>query len=133
MTRPLSATVANCAGHRTDMRTEREQLTSVLRALAAELDDLDRRLSDISWTLRDGRPDIRVPHAPRDRAALMVQRDRMNARLQGLARQLGELDNALSTDEHHACPPAAVGTCPDCGYPSLGSGLCASCRLYLVR
>jgi hypothetical protein len=26
-----------------------------------------------------------------------------------------------------------VGTCPDCGYPSLSSVLCAFCRPHLVR
>lgn len=29
--------------------------------------------------------------------------------------------------------PVEVGTCPYCGYPSIGSGMCAFCRPQLVR
>lgn len=133
---PLSATVTNCAGSQTlsRMQAEREQLTYLLRALASELDDLERRLSDIAWHLRGLHTGSAAAHLPGERAALQAQHERMNVRLHGLARQLSELDSALSgSEDQPQWPPARVGTCPDCGYPSLGSGLCASCRLYLVR
>ena len=115
------------------MRAEREQLTHLLRALAAELDELDRRLSDIDWRLR-----VRDTHAAlngtdRERTVLTIQRDRLTGRLHGLASRLKDIDAALSDSFTDLWPSVHVGTCPDCGYPSLSSGLCASCRLYLVR
>lgn len=134
-----AATLADCATALSSdidlmerMRGEREQLTHLLRALAAELDELDRRLSDIAWRLTAGH--ARGVHAgvDRERSALMIQRDRLTSRLQGLASRLKDIDVTLSNTPAHSSP-IHVGTCPDCGYPSLGSGLCASCRLYLVR
>ena len=108
---PLSATAVNCAGPPSAvatlarMQAEREQLTGLLRSLAADFDGVDRRLAGI-----------------------------MNARLHGLAGQLNDLDAALSgLHGDRQWPPATVGTCPDCGYPSLGSGLCAPCRTVATR
>lgn len=106
---------------------EREQLTGLLRALAADLDDLDRRLSDMSW-------DRRGEEAAPQSAVMLAHRERMNTRLHGLARHLSYLDTALSGSDNQAPrTPEQVGTCPDCGYPSLASGLCASCRMYQAR
>ena len=100
-----------------------------MRALAAELDELDRQLSEIAWRLKVGH----VHGADRECAILTIQRDRLTGRLQGLASRLKDIDVALSGQSAERWPSVHVGTCPDCGYPSLGSGLCASCRLYLVR
>lgn len=127
MTIQLSATATNYAGHRSRLQTERDQLTGLLRALAADLDDLDRRLSDTSWSRRG-------EEASPQSAVLLAQRERMNTRLHGLARHLSYLDNTLSgSDAQSPWAPGHVGTCPDCGYPSLGSGLCAPCRMYQDR
>ena len=53
----------------------------------------------------------------------------MNARLRDLARKLNDLDAALAGRKGLVTAPATrVGICPDCGYPSLDSGLCAFCR-----
>lgn len=100
------------------LRDERDQLTHLLRSLAAEVDGLDRRLSD---------------QADRAQTSLRIQRDRLCGRMQGLASRLEDIDLKLSGSSVDRWPSVHVGTCPDCGYPSLGAGLCASCRLYLVR
>lgn len=141
-----AATVADCAITRTPdagtsdtdvvgrMRVEREQLTHMLRAVAAELDDLDRRLSDIVWRLKARLARGADRGVDREQAVLTIQRDRLTGRLQGLAARLKDIDDALSgAAAQSRWPSVHVGTCPDCGYPSLGSGLCASCRLYLAR
>jgi hypothetical protein len=54
-------------------------------------------------------------------------------RLGVLAQRLNSLDNAMSGVTSDQSRGALVGTCPYCGYPSLGSGLCAFCRPHLVR
>ena len=62
------------------------------------------------------------------------ERDRLTARLGVLARQLNDLDSRLADrTEGRQRPTPKVGTCPECGYPSLGSGVCAFCRPHLVR
>lgn len=136
-----AATVSECAAIGTSdtaavarMRTEREQLTHVLRAVAAELDDLDRRLSDIVWRFKAQFARGIDRRIDREQAVLAIQRDRLTGRLQGLVARLKDLDDALSdTAARNQLAAVHVGTCPDCGYPSLGSRLCASCRLFLVR
>ena len=110
-------------------QAEREQLTFLLRGLAARLDELDRRLSDLAWRRRGQSPVPGIGTLRCERSAMEADRARLTARLTVLARQLNELDGRLShftTHEHW--PAARVGTCPECGYPSIASGLCACCR-----
>lgn len=118
----------------TGMSADREQLTGLLRTLAADLDELDRRLFDLSWRPQSLAAECTVPSPPHQRAALLARREQLTARFRGLARQLKDLDTALSTLTTHQNRPAGrVGTCPHCGYPSLDSGLCAYCRPYVAR
>lgn len=137
MAGPYSAIAANCAGAPDSdplsrMRTERERLTQLLRAMAADLDEIDRRLSDMEW--RRDHPTGRSADDPAaQRVRLERQRDLLNTRLHVLAGQLTDLDCALSVyRRYEQWPQARVGTCPDCGYPSLESRLCATCRWYLT-
>jgi len=139
MANRISATIGHCADApsvalvpETRIRAEREQLTHLLRSLAAELDELDRRLSDIAWRLRAQHAHPAHHGIDREETVLTIQRDRLTGRLQGLASRLKDIDVTLSGSAVDRWPSVHVGTCPDCGYPSLGSGLCASCRLYLV-
>lgn len=112
------------------VRTDRDRLTHLLRAVAADLDDLDRRLSDLAW--RRARSGAQ-PHAEDERSVLHRQREALDSRLHVLAGQLRDLDGALeSYRDSEQWPQARVGTCPDCGYPSLESRLCAICRRYLA-
>lgn len=108
---------------------DREQLTHLLRSLAARLDHLDRRITDLSW--RQRRPESGPASAdkPCERTTLETERARLNDRLGVLAKQLRTLDSTVS-DPNTA---ARVGTCPYCGYPSLGSGQCAFCRPHLAH
>jgi len=108
---------------------DREQLTLLLRSLAARLDDLERRLTDLAWRQRrpltgPGSGDLFC-----ERTALETERARLSDRLGVLATQLRELDTRNAAHRTQA----RVGTCPYCGYPSLGSGLCAFCRPHLTR
>jgi len=118
---------------RTRLDTEREQLTLLLRAVAADLDDLDRQLADIAWRVTARHAHPITAGLERERVALMIQRDRLDGRLHGLASRLREIDAALAASPADLWPTVHVGTCPDCGYPSLGSGLCACCRRHLDR
>lgn len=141
MSMPLSAATAARAGlERTasielsHLKSQREQLTFHLRSLAAELDSLDRRLSDLDWQLHRQHSDAVDTELSRERNALDSQRAHMTSRLRGLARELNDLDMRLVSRSGR--PPThapRVGTCPDCGYPSLDSGLCAFCRPRLAR
>lgn len=138
MTTHISAINGHCAencapGPEARLRTEREQLTHLLRALAAEVDELDRRLSPVIRRSVAGAPRTAEDGDDREQTMLRIQRDRLTGRLQGLATRLKDIDAALSSASLDRWPSVHVGTCPDCGYPSLGSGMCASCRLYLVR
>ena len=105
------------------MQADREKLTGLLRTLAAELDGLDRQLADLDWQARSG--------AAPDGAAMRSHRDHLSGRLRQLARELNQLDQTVAAVKGYG-DAAAVGTCPHCGYPSLGSGLCAYCRPFLV-
>ena len=111
----------------TGVPTDRDQLTRLLRSLAAELDELDRRLSDLSWQQRSLTPELAA--TGHERAALLARSKQLTSRLRGFARELNDLDSTLSnvTGYQHS-PAGRVGTCPHCGYPSLDSGLCAYCR-----
>lgn len=127
------ATIAECATvHRTaqwaltTIQVDRDKLTHLLRALAAELDDLDRQLSDLSWRARH-----RDDH-PAMLCGLQARREQLTSRLRSLARQLTHLDHSLAAVRGSDPDLAAVGVCPHCGYPSLGSGLCAYCRPFLA-
>jgi len=110
---------------------DREQLTHILRSLAARLDHLDRRITDLSW--RQRRPESGAGSGDKhcERNSLVNERARLNDRLGVLAKQLRILDTTMSDPGKR--PHARVGTCPYCGYPSLGSGLCAFCRPHLTR
>ena len=115
------------------MEADREQLTHLLRGLASRLDDLDRQLADLAWRQNRPRAGVRLGETFCERTALEAERDRLTGRLGMLAQRLNTLDGTLS-GVHSDVPPATlVGTCPYCGYPSLGSGLCAFCRPHLVR
>lgn len=122
------------AGGLHQLAAEREQLTQLLRRLAARLDELDRGLSDLAWRHRRPAAGARLAEMLCERTSLEAERDRLNVRLGVLARQLNDVDTRLSdpTEQPHLRSPK-VGTCPECGYPSLGSGLCAFCRPHLVR
>lgn len=114
------------------MLADRDRLTRLLRGLAAELDEIDRRLSDITWQRARGAA-VSGGETLRDRAAIEVQREQLTARLHAMAGQLNHLDVVLSDLRGRPqFPTARVGTCPHCGYPSLGSGLCAYCRPHLL-
>ncbi|MCB9408722.1 hypothetical protein [Mycolicibacterium sp.] len=115
------------------MRDEREQLTHLLRGLAARLEELDRALAELDWRNRHPRTGASAGEILWERTTLSGERDRLSARLGVLARQLGDLDNRLTASlgsVHRPLPTA--GMCPECGYPSLGSGLCAFCRPHLA-
>ena len=114
------------------IQADRDRLTHLLRGLATELDGLDRRLSEIAW--QRTRPSGAVSS---DRLCegteLEAQREQLTNRLHVMAGQLNHLDVVLSDLRGHGqLPTARVGTCPHCGYPSLGSGLCAYCRPHLL-
>ena len=111
------------------MRSDREQLTLHLRTLASDLDGLDRRLSDLIWQQRCRPADPAGGELLSERTTLESRRAEMTSRLRDLARKLNDLDTALAGRTGFATTPATrVGICPDCGYPSLDSGLCAFCR-----
>lgn len=114
------------------MQAARDRLTHLLRSLAAELDGIDRRLSDLTWQRLRGAA-VTAGETLCERTALEARREQMTARLHVMAGQLNHLDVVLSDLRGHDHVPAArVGTCPHCGYPSLGSGLCAYCRPHLL-
>lgn len=121
-------------GDSPQLLSEREQLTRVLRGLAARLDELDRGLADLDWRHRRPASDYGLAEMLCERATMETERDRLTARLGVLARQLNDIDSRLSGGTGQPPRPAPkVGSCPECGYPTLGSGLCASCRPHLVR
>lgn len=116
------------------MRADREQLTHLLRGLAARLDQLDRRLADLAWRGRGPHISVILGEIVCERTALESERARLSDRLTSLADQLNGLDSLLSRTEcTEALPTGRVGTCPYCGYPSLESGLCAFCHPHLAR
>lgn len=109
------------------MQADRERITRELRALSGGLDELDRRLSGLDWTR--GVVTNCPSEAQAQRLELEVRRTQLNSRLRDLARQLSDLDCALSAVAVHPHVTASlVGVCPQCGYPSLSSALCARCR-----
>jgi hypothetical protein len=117
------------AGGLPQLSAEREQLTHVLRGLASRLDELDRDLADLAWRHHRPAAGLNMTEMLCARTALGNERDRLTAHLSVLARQLNDLDSRLADgDEGRQRPTPKVGTCPQCGYPSLGSGLCAFCR-----
>ena len=107
---------------------DREQLTHLLRSLAARLDHLDRRITDLTWRQQRPQPATGAGESPGERAVLETERARLNDRLGVLAKQLRMLDSRKSESGAHR----RVGTCPYCGYPSLGSGQCAFCRPHII-
>jgi chromosome segregation ATPase len=129
-----SGTRAAAAAPLALMRDHREQLTQLLRTLAARLDELDRRLTDLAWPRHRQHVGVQLGELLCERTALEADRSRLTERLAVLAKQLKALDSQLSDNAGHDLPGAArVGTCPYCGYPSLGSGLCAFCRPQLAH
>ena len=134
MQRAAGQHVPSVAGGLPQLADEREQLTQLLRRLAARLDELDRGLADLAWRHRRPAPGVRLAEILCQRTALEAEHHRLTARLGVLVRQLNDLDSRLSDGaEPQHRPAPKVGTCPECGYPSLGSGLCAFCRPHLVR
>ncbi|MCW1958805.1 MAG: hypothetical protein KIH64_009710 [Mycobacterium sp.] len=116
------------------IHADREQLTHLLRGLAAKLDQLDRELTDLAWRGRSPRTGVAIGEMICERTALESERERLTDRLTMLAGQLSTLDSRLSGDDNPGrLTSTRVGTCPYCGYPSLGSGLCAFCRPHLAR
>ena len=108
---------------------DREQLTHLLRSLAARLDHLDRRIADMAWRQRRTLPAPAAGEGFCERTALETERARLSDRLGVLAGQLRTLDTRVSGQTGTY---GRVGTCPYCGYPSLGSGQCAFCRPHLT-
>ena len=115
------------------MEADREQLTHLLRGLASRLDELDRQLSDLAWRNNRPRPGARFGEMFCEQTALEAERERLTGWLGTLAQRLKTLDGKLSGVNGDLLPATLVGTCPYCGYPSLGSGLCAFCRPHLAR
>ena len=115
------------------MEADREQLTHLLRGLASRLDELDRQLADLVWRQSRPRTGARFGETFCERTALEAERERLTGRLGTLAQRLKALDGKLSAVNSDLLTATLVGTCPYCGYPSLGSGLCAFCRPHLVR
>jgi hypothetical protein len=116
------------------MRADREQLTHLLRGIAARLDQLDRQLADLAWRGRGPHIGAALGEMICARTALESEQERLADRLTVLAGQLNTLDDRMSASDHpEMTVPTRVGTCPYCGYPSLGSGLCAFCRPHLAR
>lgn len=116
------------------MQADREQLTHLLRGISARLDQLDRQLSDLAWRGRGPQIGAALGEMICARTALDSERERLTDRLTVLAGQLNTLDSRISGGGHpDMMAPTRVGTCPYCGYPSLGSGLCAFCRPQLAR
>ncbi len=114
------------------MRADRECLTNELRALSGGLDELDRRLSGLDWA-RGATLSTCRSQAQAQRLELEAQRTLLDSRLRDLARQLSDLDCALSAMAVYPDVTASlVGVCPQCGYPSLSSALCARCRSFSV-
>ena len=109
---------------------DREQLTHLLRSLAARLDHLDRRLTDLAWHQRRLQASRGFGETFCERTELETERARLNDRLGALASQLKILDTRVSDSVSHRSDDR-VGMCPYCGYPSLGSGLCAFCRPHI--
>ena len=120
------------AGGLNSIQSDRDRLTQLLRGLAAELDELDRQICDINW--QRGRPaGSAIGEMLCQRTDLETKREKITARLHVMAAHLNRLDTVLSDLRRHDQPPTArVGTCPHCGYPSLGSGMCAYCRPNLL-
>ncbi len=122
------------------LQAQREKLTATLRATATRLDEAERLLSDLAGPRPQRPADAgtagaidRPPPQSADLAALESRRRRLHADLREMARQLTDLDRALSALKgYQQWTPDRVGVCPQCGYPSLGSGLCAYCRPFLV-
>lgn len=116
------------------IQADREQLTHLLRGLAARLDQLDRRLADLAWRGRGPHIGMGISETLCERKSLESERQRLTDRLTVLAGQLSTLDDWIAEHGHPGPLTASrVGTCPYCGYPSLGSGLCAFCRPHLAR
>ncbi len=116
------------------MQADRDQLTHLLRGLAARLDQLDRRLGDLAWRGRGSHIGASIGEMICERTALESERERLTDRLTVLAGQLNILDDQMSSGDCSGRPTSIrVGTCPYCGYPSLASGLCAFCRPQLAR
>lgn len=116
------------------MRSHREQLTHLLRGLAARLDELERRLAYLTWPRHGSRGTHAIGELHCEQTALENEQRRLTERLGLLAQQLQTFDNRLAhADSHENLLATKVGTCPYCGYPSLGSGLCAFCRPQLAR
>jgi CRP-like cAMP-binding protein len=116
------------------MQADREQLTHLLRSIAARLDQLDRQLTDLAWRGRGPGIGAALGEMICARTALESERERLTDRLTVLAGQLNTLDSRISDGDYRdKTASTRVGTCPYCGYPSLGSGLCAFCRPHLAR
>jgi hypothetical protein len=111
---------------------DREQLTHLLRSLAARLDHLDRRITDLAWNQRRTLPGLGAGETLCERSALETERARLSDRFGVLASQLRTLDTRVAGTADSRLN-GRVGTCPYCGYPSLGSGQCAFCRPHLAR
>jgi len=115
------------------MEADREHLTLLLRGLASRLDELDRHLADLAWRRQRPHSGALFGETFCARTALESERERLTDRLGVLAQRLNSLDSRIPGVTSDHSPGALVGTCPYCGYPSLGSGLCAFCRPHLVR
>lgn len=76
----------------TGMSADREQLTRLTRSLAADLDELDRQLSDLTWRQRS----LATTPADHEGSAMLARREQLTSRLLGFARQLNDLDATLS-------------------------------------
>ena len=115
----------------------RDAFLTCARGVAAELDGLDRELSAIEWQ-RGRATGLAIKEMPAGelsctQTALEAKREQLTTRLHVMAGQLKQLDLVLSgLRGHEHAPTARVGTCPQCGYPSLGSGMCAYCRPHLL-
>lgn len=135
MSMPLPAVTQSLPGYGllstpdfSHLQVQREQLTLRLRNLASDLDALDRRLSDLMWRHRNESIGLPVSENTGERGELEARRAQLTTRLRAMAKELTDLDAMLAGRSAHLPGTGArVGTCPECGYPSLDSSLCAFC------
>ena len=108
-----------------ELSEQRTRLTLRLRELAAELDRMDRQILDGPCgrqdvhTLRNG--ELKHDLISDLKSGLKSDYARLTVTLHRLAAQLRHLDSRMSEIK------SGTGACPQCGYPTLGSTLCAFC------
>lgn len=115
------------------MTGDRVRLTHLLRSPAPRLDRRDHRTAKLKWGRGVPHTGAAIGKKPCRRTALESGWGRLTEVLTVLAGPFGTLDKRIPGELPENTTPTRVGTCPHCGYPSLGSGLCAYCRPHQAR